>query len=252
MGQSLFLGFLQGLTEFLPISSSGHLFLFSKSSISLSFILLLHLATFFSIILVFFKDIKIMLNKGLKKEFSGLLNFFVALLPSVFVGLFFRSWVEEQFQKNIVALGFLISGLLLSSLFFLKNKQKGLQELSGFQALFIGIMQALAILPGFSRSALTIVAGLYCGLSPRRAVLFSFLISLPVIVGSSLIDLSSSFSSFYWDPDKFLELGLSFILSFVTGAISLILVLKLVQSHKLQFFSFYLIALSLFVFVFYK
>ena len=250
MGQSLFLGFLQGLTEFLPISSSGHLFLFSQGESSLSFVLLLHLATFFSITLVFFKDIKLFLNQGIKREVSVFLKFFVALLPSILVGLFLRDWVEEQFQKNIVALGFLVSGLLLASLFFFKAKQKSLPELVWSQALFIGAMQALAILPGFSRSALTIVAGLYCGLSPRGAVLFSFLISLPVILGSSLVDLSGSFSSFYWDSGKFLELGLAFLLSFITGAVCLLWLLKLVQKHKLQYFSFYLISLSGFVFLF--
>ena len=235
----------------MPISSSGHLFLaehwLNQTPISLSFVLLLHLATFFSIFTLFFKDIRHLLLDGVKKDFSFFIKFFIALFPSFFIGLFFRSWVEEQFQKNTVAFGFLISGLLLASLFFLNQKQKSMKEMSWLNAFFIGAMQALAVLPGFSRSALTITAGLYCGLSPRASVLFSFLISLPVILGSSLIDFSSS--SFNWNQDLFLELSLSFMIAFITGLLSLILVLRLVQSHKLQFFSFYLIPLGLFLFL---
>ena len=245
----IFLGFLQGVTEFLPISSSGHLFLAKKlmsaEKLSLSFVLLVHLATFFSVLVFFYKDIKQLLFSFSKQPLL-FFKILTALAPTLIVGLFFKSFVEQSFEKNAVALGFLASGFLLFSLFFIKQKQKSLEEINFLQAFLIGAMQALAVLPGFSRSALTITTGLYCGLSARSAVFFSFLISLPVIAGSSLIDFFSSSGSVSANG---IELGLSFLTAFITGVLSLFFVLKSTQSHKLRFFSFYLFPLSLFVFL---
>ena len=247
----IFLGFLQGITEFLPISSSGHLFLAKKlmntEELSLSFVLLVHLATFFSILLFFFKDIQQLIVNFFQQP-PLFFKILVSLTPTLVVGLFFKSFVEQSFEKNLISFGFLISGILLISLFFIKPKQKTLEEMSFLQAFLIGVMQALAVLPGFSRSALTITAGLYCGLSARSAVFFSFLISLPVIAGSSLIDFLSQFSSFSTNTNG-IELSLAFLTAFITGLLSLFFVLKAVQNHKLKFFSFYLIPLSLFVFL---
>ena len=247
----IFLGFLQGITEFLPISSSGHLFLAKKlmntEELSLSFVLLVHLATFFSILLFFFKDIQQLIVNFFHQP-PLFFKILVSLTPTLIVGLFFKSFVEQSFEKNLISFGFLISGILLISLFFIKPKQKTLEEMSFLQAFLIGVMQALAVLPGFSRSALTITAGLYCGLSARSAVFFSFLISLPVIAGSSLIDFLSQSSSFSTNTNG-IELSLAFLTAFITGLLSLFFVLKAVQNHKLKFFSFYLIPLSLFVFL---
>ncbi|MBC6415007.1 MAG: undecaprenyl-diphosphate phosphatase [Bdellovibrionales bacterium] len=247
---ALLLALLQGITEFLPVSSSGHLFLLeqllNKKTLSLSFVLLVHLGTCFSVCLVFFKDIKKLFYDFIKKEQSFFYKFCISLFPSILLGLFFRSWVEESFHKKGVAFGFLISGLLLGSLFFLPIKRKSLKELTFLDAFCIGCMQALAIFPGFSRSALTITTALYCGLSARSAVLFSFLISLPVILGSSLVNIFSP--SFENLKGSTLELSLSFSLSFISGIISLLIVLKLVKSDKLYLFCFYLIPLSFFVF----
>lgn len=246
----IFLGFLQGVTEFLPISSSGHLFLAKKilgtENISLSFVLLVHLATFFSILIFFFKDIKQLFFNAFQQK-GLILNLLVSLIPTLTAGLFFKSFVEQSFEKNLISFGFLVSGVLLFSLFFIKQKQKTLEKMTVLQAFLIGVMQALAVLPGFSRSALTITAGLYCGLSARSAVFFSFLISLPVIAGSSLIEFISQDSNFSINTTGS-ELIFSFLTALITGALSLFLVLKAVQSHKFKFFSFYLIPLSLFVF----
>lgn len=251
----IFLGFLQGVTEFLPVSSSGHLFLLeyilNKAQTNLSFILFLHGATFLSILLVFFKDIKYFLF-GIKDKtnLNLLFKVIVSLLPLIFVGLFLKPLVEQSFQKNIVALGFFSSGLLLFSLFFVKRRSLSLEEMSFKKAFLIGLAQSLAVLPGFSRSAWTIAAGLYFGLAPRTAVYYSFLISLPAIAGSVFMDvtsqvLGSGTASFHFDFD--LSFWLSFFIAFVSGCISLLLVLKLVQVNKLQVFSFYLLPLSVFL-----
>lgn len=252
VSSSLYLGFLQGVTEFLPVSSSGHLFLLelllNRASPSLSFVLLLHLATFCSICFVFAKDIKLLIFDFFKKDRQFFYKFCVTLIPCLIVGLFLKDLVEQSFEKQWVAFGFFVSGILLASLFFTPQKKQSLEELSFLSAFLIGSMQALAVFPGFSRSALTISMALYCGLSARSAVLFSFLISLPVIAGSSGIDfMSSGFRSF---DETALSLISSFLLAFLTGILSLWIVLKLVKSRYLYLFSFYLIPLSFYVFFF--
>ena len=256
----IYLGILQGITEFLPISSSGHLFLMGKllkgNELSLSFVLLLHLATFFSVSAVFFKDIKNLILGFLNKQtFLLFCKILLSLAPLLFIGLFFRPFVQQSFEKNTVALGFFSSALFLFSLLFVKRKNISLENISFRQAFLIGLAQALAVVPGFSRSALTIVMGLYCGLAPRAAVSFSFLISLPAIAGSSLLDLFLFLSQNKGDtnwPSLFHQAGVlapTFFITFLTGILSLLLVLKMVQKEKFYLFSFYLIPLSLLVFL---
>lgn len=262
----IFLGFLQGITEFLPISSSGHLFLMEQilktNQTSLSLILLLHTATLLSVLAVFYKDIKSFIFDIKKnKNFQLFIKLAISLIPLLFVGLFLKSFVEQSFEKNTVALGFLSSGLLLLSLFFIKKKNLSLEEMSLFQAFLIGLAQAVAVLPGFSRSGWTIAIGLYCGLAPRTAVYFSFLISLPAIAGSSFVDLAlylskkpetvnSSLLSLISEFELPISLLLSFFVAFSSGFLSLLLVLKMVQTEKFYSFSFYLLPLSVLVFLF--
>lgn len=255
----VFLGFVQGATEFLPVSSSGHLFLMDQilkgGNSSLSFVLFLHLATFFAVFAVFFKDIKFFVF-GLqkKKNLQLLLKLLISLLPLLFVGLFLKNFVQQSFEKNTVAFGFFSTGLLLLTLFFVPQKNRPLEEMSFLQAFLIGLAQALAVLPGFSRSAWTISAGIYCGLSPRSAVYFSFLISLPAIFGSALMAFlpqvlngSPAPLDFFSNP---LSLFLSFLTAFLTSWLCLLLVLRMVQGRKFYLFSFYLLPLSAFVFWF--
>lgn len=253
----IFLGLLQGATEFLPVSSSGHLFLmeklFKEEQISLSFVLLLHTATLLSVLAVFFKDIKTLILGGLeKKNLQLFLKVFLSLTPLVFIGLFFRSFVEQSFEKNSVAFGFFSSGILLLSLLFLKKRNLSLEKMSFLHALFIGLAQALAVFPGFSRSAWTIAVGLHCGLNARTAVYFSFLIAIPAIIGSSLFDLLSMPSDFFKEMSfsSSVSLSLPFLTAFVSGLLSLIFVVKITQAKKLYVFSFYLLPLSLAVFLF--
>ena len=257
----IFLGLVQGVTEFLPISSSGHLFLMEQvlnsDQLSLSFVLLLHVATFFSVFAVFYKEIKSFVF-GIQKKSNRQLFFklFVSVVPLFFVGLFCKSFIQQSFEKNVVVVGFFSSGLILLTLFFIKIKNLSLDKMSFFQAFLIGLAQAAAVLPGFSRSGWTIAVALYCGLTPRMAVYYSFLISLPAIAGSAFIDLVSHFSTTpsVQSLDSFLTaefifyLCPAFLTAFFSGWLSLILVLKTVQSEKLYLFSLYLLPLSFFVF----
>lgn len=258
----LFLGILQGATEFLPVSSSGHLFVAERilngSQSSLSFVLLLHLATLCSVLAVFFKDIKLFALAPQKKRNRQLFfKLLISLIPLLAVGLFLRPFVEKSFNSSAVSLGFLSSGLLLLSLLLAKKGKRPLERLSFFQAFLIGAAQAVAVFPGFSRAAWTITAGLYCGLKPRAAVYFSFLISLPAVAGSALAQLLIILSK---NPEilnfwKALSasgwlFALAFISAFVSGFLSLRAVLKLAGIQKLYIFSFYLLPLSLAVFFF--
>ena len=281
------MGLLQGLSEFLPISSSGHLFLMDAllgqegMGQRLSFVLLLHFATFLSVLLVFFKSLN-QFFLGLFRGEGRLLGLKVlcSLLPLFLVGVFCRSFVAESFEKNTVALGFFSTAVLLFSLLFVprifpqrQNKRQdkrqnkrpalSLDEMSFPQAFFIGLGQALAVLPGFSRSGWTISIGLYCGLSPRASVYYSFLISLPAIFGSALVEfflqaregnlLMKSVNDVLatggaTGGEGFLGPLLAFLMAFISGSLSLLLLLKLASSQKLFIFSFYLIPLSLLVF----
>jgi len=259
----IFLGLLHVVIEVLPISSSGHLFLMGQvlnsDKLSLSSVLLLHAATFFSVLAVFHKKIKNFVFGFREKSNRQLLfKLLASLSPLLFVGLFFKSFVQQSFEKDVVAFGFLSSGLILLTVFFIRTKKLSLEKMNFFQALFIGLAQAVAVLPGFSRSGWTIAVALYCGLTPRSAVYYSFLISLPAIAGSALMNLVSNFSktSSAQNLDLFLNSELifylcpAFLIAFFSGWLSLLLVLKTVQSEKLYFFSLYLLPLSFYVFFF--
>ena len=246
--EGFFSGLLQGLTEFLPISSSGHLFLLEKflhfTEDPLSFFLVLHGATALSILLVFFKDLKQLSFSIQKKENQLLiLKILTALVPLIFVGLLFQSNLEKYgFQEWVVGLGFLLTGLLLftpPSLF--KNRQAGeLKDLSFPVAFAIGLAQTLAVLPGFSRSGWTIAVGLLLGLKSRAAVSFSFLIALPAIFGSCLVFFLQEGGIRIFSG----ELLWAFVTAFISGTLSLLLVLTLVRQRKFYIFGFYLIPLG--------
>ena len=246
--EGIFSGLLQGVTEFLPISSSGHLFLLEKflklTENPLSFFLALHGATALSIILIFSKDLKKLSFLTKKKESRLLiLKILIALIPLLFVGLFFQTALEKYgFQNEVVGLGFFLTGLLLfipPSLFKI-HPTRDLRDLTFPAAFAIGLAQTLAVLPGFSRSGWTIAAGLLLGLKPRAAVTFSFLIALPAILGScAVVALQQG------------EIGAiskemigAFAAAFLSGTLSLWLVLRLVQQKKFYLFGFYLIPLG--------
>ncbi len=276
-GSFAFFGLLQGITEFLPISSSGHLLLMdellSGAPLSLSLVLLLHLATFGSVLAVFFKDIKsFILSLSQKTGQKMALKILTSLAPLILVGWLFKSFVEQSFTVNIAAWGFLSTGGLLLSLFFIRSRQRGrrgsgraqssqeqslsLDKMSFSQAFLIGLAQTLAILPGFSRAGWTIAAGLFCGLPPRGAVYYSFLISLPAIAGSAFMDFASylaqtpSDQNLSWLLAPELSRLLAFLTAFCAGWLSLTVVLKTAQSERLHLFSFYLLPLAGFVFFF--
>ena len=245
MLESFFLGLLQGLTEFLPVSSSGHLFLlarfFKTPQETFFLVLTVHGATLLSIVTVFRKDLKSLFTL---KDSSLLLKVLVALVPLFFAGLFFKSLVIESFKNGVVSLGFLATGIFLLSLLF---KQTSNEPLTFLRAFLIGVIQAFCVLPGFSRSGWTIGAGMLLGLSPQRAAFFSFLIALPAIAGALLVEgLTQTFSG-----AESLSLSgglvLAFFTAYISGILALLAVLKLLHQKKFYLFGLYLIPLGFYL-----
>ncbi len=253
-GLAFLFGLLQGLTEFLPISSSGHFFLLKEffspdlSQNSLSFIILLHGATFLSVVTIFFKDLKsLTLSLHTKASRQLLLKVVVSSIPLGTVGLFFKKLVEESFQEIFVAMGFLTTALLLLSLLFKKKiSSSPINNISYPKAFLIGISQAVAVFPGFSRSGWTIFTSLMTGLSPKDSVYYSFLLSLPAILATFLIEFVSHPQSLTFSFHHLL----AFLTAYISGTISLYFVLKVVQKEKFFLFGFYLLPLSFYLILF--
>ena len=196
--QALILGIIQGLTEFLPVSSSGHLeigkvLLGVDVEESLSFSIAVHGATVFSTILVFRKDIVILL-KGLfrfqwNEETRFIAMILLSMIPVGLVGVFFKDSVESLFTGNLLLVGsmLLITATLLALSMAIKNKRE--KEIGFFDALIIGVAQAFAVLPGISRAGATIATGLMLGKKRPEVARFSFLMVLLPILGANLLDI---------------------------------------------------------------
>jgi undecaprenyl-diphosphatase len=232
--QSLFLGLVQGITEFLPISSSGHLNLFQyffSLTPSLTFDIFLNTATFLSVLVFFRKD--------LKYFFSNLIFIVIASLPAALAGIFFKDTFESIYQDiKLLPIFYLITTILLFSTKFAKEKNK----LNLKSAIIIGLAQAVAILPGVSRSGATIATALLLGLSPATAFKFSFCLFIPASLGTILLDYQNL-------SNVSISLIPAFILTFFVGLISLRLLRQFVQNHSFWYFSVYTLILSIFLFV---
>ncbi len=244
--KAVILGIIQGLTEFLPVSSSGHLELGkyfmqddSLAEESMMMTVVLHAATALSTIIVFRKDIAEILG-GLfqfkyneQTEFS--LKIIVSMIPAVAVGLLFEEEMEALFEKNILLVGFMliITGLLL----FLADRAKLTDRKVTYKsAIIIGIAQAIAILPGISRSGATISTSVLLNIDRGRAARFSFLMVVPLIFGKIAKDLLSDEFTLV---TNYAELSAGFIAAFLTGLFACTWMIKIVKRSKLKYFSYY-------------
>jgi len=231
--QSLFLGLLQGITEFLPVSSSGHLNLFQyffSLTPSLTFDIFLNTATFLSVLVFFRKDLKFF--------FKNLLLIVIASIPAALAGIFLKDTFENVYQDiKLLPFFYLITTILLFSTKFSKEKS----ELNIKSALMIGIAQMFAILPGISRSGATIATALLLGLNPTTAFKFSFCLFIPASLGAILLD----YKNLLTVSPSFLP---AFILTFFVGLLALQLLRRFVSSHTFWYFSFYTVLLALILF----
>lgn len=245
--EALILGIIQGLTEFLPVSSSGHLeiakALLGDTSVaeqSMLTTVVLHGATALATIAVFRKDIAeifiglFQFKWNNETKFS--LKIIISMIPAALVGLFFEEQMEVLFENQIMLVGFmlLITGGLLLLADKAKTNDKGVSNTNAF---IIGISQAIAILPGISRSGATISASVLLGVDRTKAARFSFLMVVPLILAKMGKDLLSGEVSMA-EANVF-PLTIGFIAAFVTGLLACTWMIKLVQKSKLSYFAYY-------------
>lgn len=242
----ILIGFIQGLTEFLPISSSGHVVLFG-SLFELDNLLLLsvvaHVGTLFAVIFCYRKRLIELVKKPFNKTNINLL---IATIPTVVIVLLFNHFIEDNFSTKTLIWGFLLSAVLLIIADFKKDSYRPVNKRS---ALYMGLAQGLALLPGISRSGSTLVCGLLVGVEKNEALDFSFLMSIPIIIASAVYESIKLFTMQL--TVNWLGIFIVMITSFIFGILSIKLMLKIVKKNKLYFFSIYLIVLSLIILFFF-
>ena len=245
--EAIILGIIQGLTEFLPVSSSGHLelakVLLGDNSIpkeSLTFTVVVHFATALSTIVIFKDDI-FQIIKGLfqfkwNDEFKFSLKIIASMIPAVAVGLIFEKQFEQFFTGEILLVGFMliITSLLL---LFADRAKNTTQKVTFFSAFVIGVSQALAILPGISRSGATISTSVLLGVDRVQAARFSFLMVVPLIFGKIGKDVLSG--SINFQSAQIGVLGVGFLASFIAGLFACKWMIAIVKKSKLSYFALY-------------
>jgi undecaprenyl-diphosphatase len=245
--EALILGIIQGLTEFLPVSSSGHLELgkviLGNESLpeeSLLFTVVVHAATALSTIVVFRNDILEIL-KGLfqfkwNEETQFSVKIILSMMPAAIIGVLFNEQIEALFSRQILLVGamLILTGLLL----FLADRAKKTDKKVGFaNALIIGVSQAVAILPGISRSGATISTSVLLGIDREKAARFSFLMVVPLILGKMAKDLlDGNISS---ETTDLMPLAVGFTAAFVAGLLACTWMISLVKKSQLRYFSYY-------------
>ena len=251
--KSILLGIVQGLTEFLPISSSGHLEIFkvilgfeTGLNNNILFTLILHLATSFSVMVVYWSDIKKIFKSvfSIKKDentyFLSLI--LISILPAGFVGFFFEEKISNLFDGNIILVGSML--LFTSIILFISDfKIKTTNKLDYVKSFFVGVSQALAIIPGISRSGLTICSSVLIGVNRELAAKFSFLMVLPLIFGSFLKILI--FDELIFSQEIISSYVFGFLSAFISGIFACKWMIVLVKKSKMKYFSLYCLATGL-------
>ena len=262
--QGLVLGVLQGLTEFLPVSSSGHLVLgqnfFGISEPALSFDVSVHIGTLVAVLVVFFEQIKaIFVSLGRLIRSAGSMDkikqavqedgdvrlaalIIVGSIPTAIIGLILRNYVDLLFSSLvIVGSMLLVTGTFLWFTRLTPSGGKKVKEIRFRTAFFIGTCQGIAVIPGISRSGATIAAGLFSGVERETAARYSFLLSMPAIVGAELLMLKDSFAT---------GIGFNFItlfstlVAFIVGTLALVVLMRIVKKGRLHLFAPYCWALG--------
>ena len=250
---AIILGVIQGFTEFLPVSSSGHLELgkaiLGDNSIpeeSLLFTVILHFATALSTIVVFRKDIVEIITSLLKFSWNENTQFVskivISMLPAVVVGLLFEEELESFFGGNIAFVGAML--LVTALLLWLADRSKNTGNTVTFKnALIIGLSQAVAMLPGISRSGATISTSVLLGNDKSKAARFSFLMVIPLIFGKIAKDILGG--ELTTQATNFTTLGIGFIAAFISGLVACTWMIKIVKKSKLSYFSIYCVLVGL-------
>ena len=261
--QAILLGLLQGATEFLPISSSGHLVLAEKflnvGTEDIVFNVFVHFGTFVAVVIYFRREIRDIIigvwswlrGKENPNREEALLAGYIAIgtIPAVVIGVAFKGYIEAAFQSPVFASAMLIcTGLILVSTRFALSKGKRVEARSSF---VVGCAQALAMLPGISRSGTTISAGLFLGIPRERAATFSFLLALPAIFGATLLELKEALDAGVGGFMLF-KYSLGTIAAALFGYLCIALLLEVIRKGKFDYFGYYCLAVGFFGLIYFR
>ncbi|UYU40631.1 undecaprenyl-diphosphate phosphatase [Bacteroides salyersiae] len=247
--EALILGLIQGLTEYLPVSSSGHLAIGSalfdiKGEDNLAFTIVVHVATVFSTLVILWKEIDWIFRGLFKFEMNAetryVINILISMIPIGIVGVFFKDYVEAIFGSGLLIVGccLLVTALLLTFSYYAKPRPK--ENISMKDAFIIGLAQACAVLPGLSRSGTTIATGLLLGDNKAKLAQFSFLMVIPPILGEALLDGMKMMKGEAVTGDiPALSLIVGFIAAFVSGCLACKWMINIVKKGKLIYFAIY-------------
>lgn len=247
--EALILGLVQGLTEYLPVSSSGHLAIGSEffgieGEENLAFTVAVHVATVLSTLVILWKEIdwifRGLFKCQLNEETKYVLNIVVSMIPVGIVGVFFKDYVEEVFGSGLAIVGamLLLTAVLLTFSYYAKPRQK--EKISLRDAFVIGLAQACAVMPGLSRSGSTIATGLLLGNKKETLAQFSFLMVIPPILGEALLDVVKGLNGeeAFGGIDA-LPLTVGFLAAFVSGCLACKWMINIVKKGKLIYFGIY-------------
>ena len=257
--EALILGLVQGLTEFLPVSSSGHLAigkaLFGIESGDLRFEIIVHAATVLATIVVFRKEIWQLLQGLFKFKLNAetryILLILISMIPVFVVGMFFKDYVEALFGEGLVVVG---CALLVTALLLFLSETLGRRKageggpVTWKSALWMGLAQAVAVIPGLSRSGSTIATGLLCGVKKSEVAQFSFLMVLIPILGEAFLDVVGGDAAA--STAGALPLAVGFLAAFVSGLFACRVMIALVKKARLKWFALYCVAAALFCLIY--
>jgi len=233
--ESIIIGTIQGLTEFLPVSSSAHLVFIQKllgwNEPELFFDIILHCGTLFSVIIFFYKDII-----KLFKDIRTIILLLVATIPTGLIGILMSDYIDKYFASEIYpAIFLLITGLLLYLTKYVPKNTKQISNFSISDVVLVGIAQGISVLPGISRSGSTLSTGILLGWDRADTIKFIFLLSIPSISGATIL----KFRSISISDININCYVIGFIIAFITGLLSIKILVKCIQNMKLHFFSYY-------------
>ena len=247
--QALILGLVQGLTEYLPVSSSGHLaigsYLFGiEGEENLAFTVAVHVATVLSTLVILWKEIdwifRGLFKMQLNDETRYVINIIISMIPVGIVGVFFKDTVENIFGSGLLIVGcmLLLTAMLLTFSYYAKPRQK--EKISLRDAFIIGIAQACAVMPGLSRSGSTIATGLLLGNKKEKLAQFSFLMVIPPILGEALLDILKAVKGeeLFGGIDT-MPLIIGFLAAFISGCLACQWMINVVKKGKLIYFGIY-------------
>ncbi|HPZ11115.1 MAG TPA: undecaprenyl-diphosphate phosphatase [Bacillota bacterium] len=247
--KTIILGVVQGLTEFLPVSSSGHLVicqrLFGLESAGVTLEVLLHFGTLLAVFWVFWRDFLDLLKfprDAVQRRF--LLLLILGCIPTALIGFFLGDFIESIFHSLLLTgAALIVTGGILKLLTLLPEGSKDVTAMRPIDALWIGLLQGIAVIPGISRSGSTITAALWRGLERATAVRYSFMLAAPVILGATLLEIKEMFSAGI-EKTLLLDYAAGTVTAFICGVLAIRLFIRLLQQKKFHYFAYYCWALG--------